>query len=104
MKITTTKIFKLILFMLIFLRYYINITYKMKTKCVANVSYKPSGLTAKGVDDAEGGSTADGMMDQVFLGFTLKTWIMIFLVLIIIGHSQNKMPWNTPVKPTQYYW
>lgn len=91
----------------------------MKTKCVANVSYKPSGLTAMGVDAAdmttgvaggaaslvtEGASTADGMMDQVFLGFTLKTWIMIFLVLIIIGHSQNKMPWNTPVKSTQYYW
>jgi hypothetical protein len=80
----------------------------MKTKCVANVSHKPSGLTAMGVDAAdmitEGASTADGMMDQVFLGFTLKTWIMIFLVLIIIGHSQNKMPWNKPVKPTQYYW
>jgi len=71
----------------------------MKTKCVAKKSsHKPSGLTAMGVD------TTDGMMDQVFLGFTLKTWIMIYLVLIIIGHSQNKMPWNTPVKPTQYYW
>jgi len=75
-----------------------------KLRFGSNVSYKPSGLTAKGVDDTEGGSTADGMMDQVFLGFTLKTWIMIFLVLIIIGHSQNKMPWNTPVKPTGYYW
>jgi len=32
MKITTTKIFKLILFMLIFLRYYINITYKNEKK------------------------------------------------------------------------
>ena len=91
----------------------------MKTKYVANISHKPSGLTAMDVDAAdmttgetggaaslatEGAQTADGMMDQVFLGFTLKTWIMIFLVLIIIGHSQNKMPWNTPVKPTGYYW
>ena len=97
--------------MLIFLRYYINITYINEKQNVLNVSYKPSGLTAMGVDTTdmttgaaggaaslatEGASTADGMMDQVFLGFTLKTWIMIFLVLIIIGHSQNKMPWNTP--------
>lgn len=73
----------------------------MKTKCVANVSHKPSGAASLAT---EGASTADCMMDQVFLGFTLKTWIMIFLVMIIIGHSQNKMPWNTPVKPTQYYW
>lgn len=55
----------------------------MKTKCVAKKSsHKPSGLTAMGVDAAdmttgatggavslatEGASTADGMMDQVFL-------------------------------------
>jgi hypothetical protein len=104
--------------MLVFIRYYINITYKNeKNVLLKKSSHKPSGLTAMGVDAAdmitgatgvaaslaiEGASTADGMMDQVFLGFTLKTWIIIFLVLIIIGHSQNKMPWNTPVKPTQY--
>ena len=89
-----------------------------KKHCTANVKHQPSGLIGLGVgitdsvtgavhgsgDFITGGTTsATGTLDKVYFGLSLKIWIMIFLVVVLVGHIKKVMPWNTPAVPA-YYW
>lgn len=53
----------------------------------------------------EGAAIMTGALDQTFMGFSIKLWILLFLILLIIfGHKKQIMPWNTPPPAQGYYW
>jgi hypothetical protein len=71
--------------------------------CASETHNNDDLVSGAGVIASDEALSVQNMMDKTFLGFSIKLWILLILVVLVVGHKKQMMPWNEPA-PAVYYW